>query len=114
MGISIFQIDQTQDYQPIGSQNQSNTQKFVTMSKQRNLVVFDGNPSHNWPLLFKDCKLPDGSTIYVVQASWMECECVLYHDTGTVLKIAPIHESSGKIKRPDVLTVKPGMLSLNH
>lgn len=42
----------------------------------------DGNEGHDWCAMFAGCTLPDGSTIRVVQASWIEVEVTVYEDTG--------------------------------
>jgi len=75
--------------------------------KSRTLVVFDGNSMHNWPQLFQGRTTADGAQIRVVQCSWNESSCTVYPDVGCYLTIAPIHESEGKITRPQTLTVKP-------
>eukprot|EP01027_Heterolobosea_sp_BB2_P003819 GEZU01005763.1.p1 GENE.GEZU01005763.1~~GEZU01005763.1.p1 ORF type:complete len:105 (+),score=16.31 GEZU01005763.1:149-463(+) len=49
---------------------------------ERNLVVMDGNERNDWCEMFKDCVLPDGSRIRVVQCSWIETQITVYPDTG--------------------------------
>jgi len=82
--------------------------------KSRTLIVFDGNPMHNWPELFQGKTTADGAQIRVVQCSWNECSCTVYPDSGCYLQIAPVHESEGKVKRPQTLTVKPDFILVRN
>uniref|UniRef100_A0A6B2L6I4 ATP-grasp domain-containing protein n=1 Tax=Arcella intermedia TaxID=1963864 RepID=A0A6B2L6I4_9EUKA len=86
----------------------------ITLPKFRNLIVFDGNVTHNWPQLFEGKTTKDGVPIRVVQCSWNECSCTVYPDTGCLLTIAPIHESEGKVVRPQVLAVKPDFILVRN
>lgn len=48
--------------------------------RTHNVVVFDGNPLHNWAELFRDRTLEDGSVLNVVQCSWNHAACSVYPD----------------------------------
>jgi len=80
----------------------------------RQLVVIDGDIMHDWVEMFKGKTLPDGSTIRVVQASWIETGVTVYNEGGCMMRIAPVRESEGQIKRPDSLTVKPDFLLVRN
>lgn len=88
--------------------------KDITSKKHKNLVVFDGQPTHDWPALFEGYKLKDGTLIRVVQVSWNESELTIYHDSGPMLKVAPVHESERKVKRPKTMTVKPDFILIRN
>ncbi|KAL0478007.1 synapsin [Acrasis kona] len=91
---------------------------------ERNVVVMDGNVNHDWVGMFKGKTLRDGSTIRVVQGSWMETAITYYSEVRQTrstsgedsklykkfdcnLLMAPMNESQGKVKRPSTLVVQP-------
>ena len=47
-----------------------------------NILICDGDPTHDWSPFFLGKNLNDGSTFRVVQASWMEISVVSYSDGG--------------------------------
>jgi hypothetical protein len=55
-------------------------------AKTINLVVFDGDPTHNWVTLFSKYALEEGLRLRVVQASWMDCELTYFGDKGSASK----------------------------
>lgn len=57
-------------------------QDFVSQmqAKTYNIVVFDGNPLHNWAELFRDHTLSDGSLLNVIQCSWNHASVAVYPD----------------------------------
>ena len=72
-----------------------------------NILVCDGDPTHNWPKLFENIKLPWSNTssslneskeekneykIHVYQCSWNKCDVTSYSDSCNVL-IQPIHST---------------------
>jgi len=82
---------------------------------RKNLIVFDGDPHHNWVEIFDGYALPDGSSLYVVQCSWMEVSISSYGGDGNCsLTVAPIRESDGKIRRPAVLGVRPDFVLIRN
>jgi len=83
------------------------------LPKIRNLVIFDGNSTHNWPLLFANCTTEDEVPIRVIQCSWNECSCTVYPDSGCFLTIAPVHDSTGVV-RPSTVAVKPDFILVRN
>jgi hypothetical protein len=76
------------------------------------VVVFDGNPTHDWIAIFSGQKLIDGRGVDVIQCSWNDIAVSVY-PSGCLCTIAPIRESSGK-KKPDTVTVKPDFLVIRN
>jgi hypothetical protein len=46
--------------------------------KKYTIVIFDGNSMHRWDELFASKTLADGSTLRIVQCSWMDAEVCVY------------------------------------
>jgi hypothetical protein len=93
---------------------ETTTTRDFTTKKYKNLIIFDGNPTHDWVSLFDSYKLKDGTLIRLVQVSWNECELTVYHDSGPMLKVAPIDESEKKVKRPKTMVVKPDFVIIRN
>ena len=52
--------------------------------KKYTIVIFDGNSMHRWDEIFAGKTLRDGSTLRIVQCSWMDAEvCVYGGQSGT-------------------------------
>ncbi len=66
--------------------------------------------------LFEDVKLSDGSTIRVVQSSWLDTATVYYHGQGgCYVNTAPVRESSERqIKKPATLMFKPDLVIVRN
>lgn len=63
-----------------------NSSTSTTAPKKYTIVVFDGNPMHRWDDLFGTQTLADGSTLRIVQCSWMDCEVCVYGDQSGSLR----------------------------
>jgi glutathione synthase/RimK-type ligase-like ATP-grasp enzyme len=101
------------------------------MTRVLQVVIMDGNHGHDWVGMFKDKTLKDGSTIRVVQGSWMETAITYYSELRTTfpkdkkepklykksdcnLLMAPMNESEGKVKRPSTLVVQPDFVIVRN
>jgi hypothetical protein len=76
----------------------------------RNVIIFDGSMVHDWPALFATLgPLPDGSTVRVLQTSWMDAEVTTHGDaSGCQLSMKPVKDSFGEaVDRKTVITVRP-------
>ncbi len=89
--------------------SQSTTTSTQAKVETKNLLVLDGDEMHDWPAMFKDCTLADGSPIRVIQASWIEVEVSDYASGGCYASVAPVRDSTG-IKRPQVTSFTPRKL----
>lgn len=87
----------------------------VRSGKTYQVVVMDGNPSHDWVKLFSNCELADGSAFRIVQCSWIETAVTVYHrNGGCIMTVAPVRESEGKVSRPATMTVKPDFMIVRN
>jgi hypothetical protein len=82
--------------------------KSTPAVREYQILVLDGNEGHNWCALFDDVQLSNGGRVRVVQASWMDTQCVYYHGQGgCYVNTAPVRESRGEVKKPRTLMMKP-------
>jgi len=95
-------------------QEKSSRENKNQPTQWKQLIVFDGDALHDWVAVFRDTVLPDGSSIRVIQASWIEVELTHYHDGGPLLTVAPVRETLGEITRPNTLTVKPDFVIIRN
>jgi hypothetical protein len=79
-----------------------------------NLVVFDGDPSHDWVEIFKGIVLPQNKSIRVVQTSWIDTRITVYGDSGALLSCVPVRESSGEASKPRSMTLKPDFVLIRN
>jgi hypothetical protein len=89
------------------------TEKIEKKVKTYQVVVFDGDKSHNWVDIFEDKTLKDGSKLRIIQTSWYDSDIVVYPD-GAMLQSCPIVESEGKISKPKSLIVKPDFVIIRN
>jgi hypothetical protein len=83
-------------------------------SRTLNLLIMDGDETHDWVSMFKGFRLSDHSAIHVYQASWMEMTITTYKETGCIVCVAPIRESSGNIKRPRTANFTPHLVLVRN
>lgn len=81
---------------------------------KKNIVIFDGNPVHDWCKLFQGKTLEDGTELYIVQTSWKESRVVNYGSSGCLLTCAPIRESNGLVQKPATLSVRPDFVIVRN
>ena len=82
-----------------------------------NVIVFDGNRGHDWTEFFENKTLNNGRPIHVYQASWNKVELTVYaEDNETIVNMAPLHESTGKVdvKNNKTCTVKPHFVIIRY
>lgn len=61
-----------------------------------NVLVMDGDRTHNWPQLFHGNKARDGRSLNVYQASWNKVEVTTYGDSPSdtaIVHLQPIHST---------------------
>eukprot|EP01080_Neovahlkampfia_damariscottae_P007795 gene7795-12269_t len=81
--------------------------------KTYQVVVFDGDKTHNWVDVFEDKTLKDGSKLRIIQTSWYDSDIVVYPD-GAMLQMSPVVESEGKFVKPKSLIVKPDFVIIRN
>ncbi len=112
--------------------------------KYKNVIVFDGRTTHDWPALFQelnlmvclfvclfslfvclvlafsidhncfDKELPDGSFLRIVQTSWYDCEITVF-DNYAQLSCKPVHDSLGQGKNRETgITIEPHFCLLRN
>ena len=81
------------------------------------VLVCDGDPTHDWPAIFRDHDLAPAlaGRFRVVQASWMEISVVVYGGdrARTVVTAAPVHETGGVV-RPATVTFEPDICVIRN
>jgi len=82
-------------------------------TKAYQLVIIDGDETHDWLEMFEGTTLNNGKPIHVIQASWLDIEASIY-DTEIFLQIAPIRESENKIKKPQIFTCQPDFVLIRN
>ena len=92
----------------------SKDQKIEKKVKTYQVVVFDGDKTHNWVDIFDDkTTLKDGSKLRIIQTSWYDSDIVVYPD-GAMLQMSPVVESEGKFSKPKSLIVKPDFVIIRN
>ncbi|KAH3760333.1 synapsin II [Pelomyxa schiedti] len=93
----------------------STTKKTASSSGEGrlNVLVCDGDATHDWPGIMASRKLSDGRGMRVVQASWMDIVVVAYSDSGALVSCAPMHDTDGVVK-PAVATFMPDFVIIRN
>lgn len=81
------------------------------------VLVLDGDKGHPWPRLFAGKRLANGSSLRIVQASWMNVITVSYA-TGCMVTVAPLNDTDGVENElggtRNQVTVKPDFLIVRN
>jgi hypothetical protein len=93
---------------------EQNTRSSSIQIIGRNILVLDGDNSHDWVEMFAGKTTADGRSIRVVQASWMETNCNFYDNNGCYVSCAPFRESLNEVKRPQTITFKPDFVIVRN
>jgi hypothetical protein len=80
------------------------------------IVVFDGNPLHDWNALFSKQTVPSGVTLDIVQTSWIDAVVTNYHGAGgcTMLIAPTLPTTLNKVVKPSYLTVRPDFVIMRN
>eukprot|EP01084_Bolivina_argentea_P209830 357346_1 len=72
------------------SKNDTHSDEQESKLPPLNVLVMDGDRTHNWPALFYGKKTTDGHPIHIYQASWNKIELTTYPGS-TIVHLQPLH-----------------------
>jgi hypothetical protein len=65
------------------SDGKSELNNSPSLKDAYNIVIFDGDETHDWIKMFANKSLKNGKQFRIVQASWIEVEVTVYDDSGS-------------------------------